>query len=48
MSQAELAVRVSVHENTVSKWMTGKTSVPGAVIAYLRLYRDVKALLVHG
>ena len=44
-SQSELARRVSVHPNTVSKWSTGQSRMPGAVIAYLKLYRDVKALI---
>jgi hypothetical protein len=44
-SQAELARRVDVHVNTVSKWMTGKSRVPGAVLAYVRLSIKVKGLL---
>jgi transcriptional regulator with XRE-family HTH domain len=44
---AELARRVDVHPNTVSHWLQGhaKGGVPGAVMAYLRLYLRVRRLL---
>lgn len=44
---AELARRVDVHPNTVSHWLQGhaKGGVPGAVMAYLRLYVRVRQLL---
>lgn len=44
-SQAEFADRIGVHPNTVSKWMTGKTEVPGPVVAYVVLAAKVKGLL---
>lgn len=44
-SQADLAKRLRVHENTVSAWATGKARVPGAVQAYLRLAVAVSRLL---
>ena len=40
-----LSKRIDVHPNTVSRWHNDQVDVPGAVLAYLRLYRDVKALL---
>lgn len=46
MSHADLAKHLNVHVNTVSRWAAGKVEkVPGAVLAYLRLYRDVKGLI---
>lgn len=36
-SQAAFADRIGVHQNTVSKWMTGKAEMPGPAIAYLAL-----------
>jgi transcriptional regulator with XRE-family HTH domain len=44
LTGAELARRVDVHPNTVSAWMTGSRSIPGAVIAYLTLLAEVKRL----
>ena len=43
-NQSELAKRISVHPNTVSKWANG-ARMPGSVIAYLKLYADVRVLL---
>ena len=45
LSQGRLAKLIDAHPNTVSRWASGRCEVPGAVLAYLRLYRDVKALL---
>jgi DNA-binding transcriptional regulator YiaG len=45
LTQAELADRCEVHINTVSRWATGKTPTPGAVISYLALYSRVRDLL---
>lgn len=42
LSGAELARRVRVSENTASHWRTGKTEVPGAVIAYLELLATIR------
>ena len=42
---AQLAQQVDVFQSTVSNWRTGKSSVPGAVIAYLELLAKVRALL---
>lgn len=44
-SQAELAKRLGVHKNTVSKWATGQTHLPGPVNAYLNLAVKVRRLL---
>lgn len=44
MSAAELANRVAVSANTVSNWRTGKIKPPGAVMAYLKLYVQVKRM----
>ncbi|MCD1645268.1 helix-turn-helix domain-containing protein [Aurantimonas coralicida] len=44
VSQAGFAKIVYVHPNTVSKWMTGQTKIPGPVIAYLDLADGVMAL----
>lgn len=41
-NKAELARRVDVHPNTVTKWCDGTTRVPGAVVAYLGLYATLK------
>lgn len=41
-SQAELARRLDVHENTVLGWKA--TGAPGYAQAYLRLAMDVRAL----
>lgn len=43
-SNAELARRVEVHPNTVSKWITGETRVPGGVRAYLGLLIAVRGV----
>lgn len=45
LSQSELARRIEVSPNTVSNWATGKTKVPGAVLAYLTLLVRVKGAL---
>lgn len=45
-SQATFAARIKTHPNTVSKWATGQTEVPGAVAAYLELAMAVRALPV--
>lgn len=42
-SRAELARRVLVHPNTVTKWTRGHAPVPGAVEAYVRLVQAVRA-----
>jgi len=42
LSQAELARRIEVHPNTVSKWATGAVKAPGPVRAYLRLFAAVR------
>ncbi len=42
LSGAELGRRVRVSENTVSRWRTGQTEVPGAVIAYLELLATIR------
>jgi transcriptional regulator with XRE-family HTH domain len=44
-SQAELAERIGVHPNTVSKWATGKPVITGPARAYVDLALKVKALL---
>jgi DNA-binding transcriptional regulator YiaG len=44
-SRVELAQRVEVHINTVDRWCNGASAAPGAVIAYLTLYTQVKDLL---
>ena len=41
-SQAEFAERIGVHENTVSKWMVGKTRIPTPVDAYINLVLGLK------
>ena len=43
-SRADLSRRVKVDPNTVSKWIVGKSPIPGAVEAYLRLATDVQNL----
>jgi ribosome-binding protein aMBF1 (putative translation factor) len=43
-SQAELARRVRVDPNTVSKWAQEKAPIPGTVAAYLDLAVKVKTL----
>jgi len=43
LSGADLARRIDVSENTVSGWMVAHHEPPGAVLAYLRLLRDVRA-----
>lgn len=44
-SQAELARRLYVHPNTVTGWATGRTKVPGPVVAYLGLAVKAKEML---
>ncbi len=44
LSASDLAKRVDVHPNTVTNWRTGKTEVPGAVIAYLTLLLRIKQI----
>lgn len=44
LTSAELSKRIKVYPSTVSGWMTGRHKPPGAVIAYLRLLAQVKAL----
>lgn len=36
-SQKDLAKRLEVNEDTVGRWVTGKTVVPGYVVEYLRV-----------
>ena len=43
-SQASFADRIGVHQNTVSKWLTGKAQMPGPAIAYLILAAKVTGL----
>ncbi len=45
ISASELARRIDVFPSTVSTWTTGKTTPPGAAIAYLKLLAKVRALL---
>ena len=45
LSQGDLARLTDTHVNTVSRWNTGKSVPPGAVLAFLRLYRDVQSIL---
>ena len=44
LTSAELAKRIQVYPSTVSGWMTGRHKPPGAVIAYLSLLAQIKAL----
>lgn len=37
LTSEQLANRLGVSENTVSRWRTGKAKVPGPVSAYMRL-----------
>ena len=46
MTQVELARRLGVHPNTVSQWAGGKR-MPGPAMAYLKLYGQIKDLLVE-
>lgn len=41
---ADLARKLDVHPNAVSKWRTGKSPVPGYAAAYLKLALAVKRL----
>ena len=41
---SDLARRLQVHPNAVSKWRTGKVAVPGYAKAYLELASAVKLL----
>lgn len=43
-SWGELARRLGLHRNAVSKWRTGKVAVPGYAAAYLNLALKVKRL----
>lgn len=43
-SQAELARRLKLHQNTVSKWMTGRAKVPGPVAAYVVIRLKLKEI----
>jgi hypothetical protein len=43
LSQTDLARRIAAHPNTVSRWLRGERTVPGAVLAYLSLYIRVAA-----
>lgn len=45
LSSAELARRLDVHPNTVSRWSTGVTEPGPGVMAYLELYAKVKSLV---
>lgn len=42
-TQKSFAARISCDEDTVSRWYTGKTPVPGAIAEYFR----VAALLME-
>jgi DNA-binding transcriptional regulator YiaG len=44
ITASELARRIDVFPSTVSTWTTGKTTPPGAVIAYLELLAKVRAI----
>ena len=44
-SQAELARRIKVEKNTVSRWINKKTECPEVVILYLELLTRVQGLL---
>jgi plasmid maintenance system antidote protein VapI len=44
-SQTQLAERISVHPNTISRWTTGKAEITGPARAYVDLAMKVKALL---
>lgn len=41
---ADLTRAVEVEKNTGYRWTSGKARVPGSVLAYLRLLRDVLAI----
>lgn len=43
-SQTQFADRIGVHQNTVSKWMTGKAEMPGPAVAYLALAATITRL----
>lgn len=43
VSSADLARRVDVFPSTVSAWVTGKATPPGAVFAYLKLLAKVRS-----
>lgn len=43
LTSAELARRVDVFPSTVSAWVTGKATPPGAVFAYLDLLAKVRS-----
>lgn len=44
-SQKALAQRLSVDQDTVSRWCTGKTAVPGYVAEYLRVIDLAKGII---
>lgn len=44
-SQADVARHLSVHQNTVSGWATGRTPIPGPVRAYLSISVGIKRLV---
>lgn len=44
MSNSDLAAICEVHANTVSRWKTGRARVPGIVLAYLEMRRQLLAL----
>ena len=43
-SHSEFARRINVNNNTVSRWVTGKSGVPQIVIMYLELVCEVRRL----
>ena len=45
-SQVKLARKLQLDPNTVSRWITGRTPVPGFVLEYLGTLRAVKDLVV--
>lgn len=44
-SQKDLAKRLEVNEDTVGRWVTGKTVVPGYVVEYLRVLGLARQIL---
>jgi len=44
---SELARRVSASRNTVSRWVTGKTDIPGTVVAYVGIMLTLKRAMVE-
>ena len=46
-SQAQFADKIGVHPNTVSKWTTGKTEIPGPVSAFMTLATTLKRMLLN-